>query len=254
MKKWVGYLMSENSFSNDELLALNHNDHAWAFQGYLEGSRHSEDKQKFLLAWVNPSENDEILECGSSSGKTSIDFARKSSCYCLGIDFDEAAIEISSSMRDKYFPEVAARCQFEYGNLEEMTFTRGFNKVLMPDFTEHIPDEVFSRILTNIKSQLRDTRLYVYTPLRSHIFEILKHRNIVLKNQSGHINVKTEKELVSFLEENGWCIESITSRPSSIPLFKYVEMVFGHIPLIGRLFQRRIAIIATPATQVSAGV
>jgi hypothetical protein len=199
-----------------------------------------------LRAWVKPGDGDLILECGSSSGKTSIDFARHSSCYCLGVDFDPEAIRISSSMRDEYFPELAKRCQFKSGDLSTIKFEKKFNKIVMPDFSEHIPDRVFSAILRNIKDQLIDSTLYLYTPNRSHIFEILKHRDIILKNEGGHINVKTRKELEVFLVANGWKVETSTWRRSAIPLFKFIESFLGCLPVIGKLFQRRIVIRAKP--------
>lgn len=238
--------MSKETLTREELLKLKHNDHEWAFDLYLSQSRHTQDKQNFLIEWVRPSAGDVILECGSSSGKTSIDFARKGDCRVLGVDFDEHARQIATSVRDRHFPELAERCQFVCDDLESMRFSAQFNKVLMPDFSEHIPDRVFTKILSNLAEQLPNARLYIYTPLRSHLFEILKHRNILLKNPSGHINVKTRKELVSFLEKNGWQIESISWRESAIPIFKHVEKLFGHIPVIGTLFQRRIAVIARP--------
>lgn len=240
-------MTSADELTDKELLALDHNNHAGAFYGYLNGSRHSNDKQAFLRQWINPTAGDMILECGSSSGKTSIDFARHAPCYCLGVDFDPEAVRISSSMRDKHFPELEDRCQFECGDLTSMKFETPFNKVIMPDFSEHIPDRVFSAILQNLKDQLEQPALYIYTPNRSHIFEILKHQNMVLKNSEGHINVKTRKQLADFLIENGWKIEKNSWRISAIPLFKYLESLLGFFPIIGPLFQRRIVIVARPA-------
>ncbi len=238
--------MSADELSDEQLLALDHNDHAAAFRGYLRGSRHSTDKQSFLRSWVNPIEGDLILECGSSSGKTSVDFTRYSRCYCLGVDFDPEAVEISKANRDENFPELAGRCEFECGDLSSMRFRKPFNKILMPDFSEHIPDRVFSSILENMREQLRDATLYIYTPNRSHIFEILKHRNFILKNESGHINVKSRKQIEKFLESNGWSVTSSSWRRSSIPVMKYFEAVLGDVPLIGSLFQRRVVITAKP--------
>lgn len=233
--------------TREELLALEHNDHEWAFRMYLDGSRRARDKQDFLFNWVQPSSGDVILECGSSSGKTSVDFARRSDCEILGVDFDDEARRVACAMRDAHFPEVAGRCRFVCDDLETMKFDRDFTKILMPDFSEHIPDRVFANILANIARQLPEARLYVYTPLRSHIFEILKHRNIVLKNPTGHINVKTRKELLQFLDANHWAVESAQWRESAIPVFCRIERVLGHLPVLGTLFQRRIAIIARPS-------
>lgn len=238
--------MNSENFSKEELQGLDHNDHRKAFQDYLQGRYTSRDKHSFLFSWVSPQKNDMILECGSSSGKTCIDFSRRSDCYCLGIDFDPQAIQISGEMRDTYFPELKDRCFFKEGDLENMQIDNNITKILMPDFTEHIPDHVFSKILENIKKQLPNVRLYIYTPLRSHIFEIMKHKNLILKKPSGHINVKTEKELIDLLETNNWSVESIQWRPSHIPLFRFMELFLGHIPVLGILFRRRIAVIAVP--------
>jgi len=117
----------------------------------------------------------------------------------------------------------------------------------MPDFSEHIPDRVFAAILANLGRQLPDSLLYVYTPNRSHIFEILKHRNLILKNPEGHINVKSRGELERFLRAHGWEIVSSEWRGSSIPVWRQLESALGHVPLLGRLFQRRIALVARVA-------
>lgn len=239
--------MSADELTDEELLALDHNDHAESFRSYLRGSRHSNDKQSFLRSWVNPSVGDLILECGSSSGKTSVDLARHSSCYCLGVDFDPSAVQISNSNRDKHFPQLSGHCEFEHADLANMQFEKKFNKVLMPDFSEHIPDRIFAAILENIRKQLEDTTLYIYTPNRSHIFEVLKSRNFILKNPNGHINVKTRGQLERFLEANGWKLESSTWRRSAIPIVKHFESVLGYLPIIGKLFQRRIVITAKKA-------
>lgn len=238
--------MSADDLSDEQLLALDHNDHKGAFRGYLRGSRHSSDKQSFLRSWVDPGDGDLILECGSSSGKTSVDFTRYSQCYCLGVDFDPEAVEIAKANRDEHFPELAGRCEFQCGDLANMRFAKPFNKVLMPDFSEHIPDRVFSSILRNLREQLPDTILYIYTPNRSHIFEVLKHHDFILKNEGGHINVKSRKQIERFLESNGWTVTGSSWRRSSISVVKHFESVLGYLPLIGYLFQRRVVITARP--------
>ena len=239
--------MNADDLTDEELRALDHNNHEGAFRGYLNNSRHAADKQAFLRSWVKPGADDRILECGSSSGKTSIDFTRHADCYCLGVDFDLAAVATASANRDQHFPELQERCRFHCGDLASMQFETAFNKVLMPDFTEHIPDRVFSAILKNIGNQLPDTTLYIYTPNRSHLFEILKHRNLILKNEGGHINVKTRRQLERFLAGHGWRVESSTWRRSSIPVIRYFESVLGHLPVVGALFQRRIVLTARPS-------
>ncbi len=238
---------SAEEYSDDELRGLFHNDHERAFLGYLAGAQHSKNKEKFLLRWVAPTPADYVLECGSSSGKTCIGFARFSGCRCLGVDFDEKAVQISSRLRDKYFPDLREQCEFVVGDLTSMRLEKGITKVLMPDFTEHIPDRILLSILKNLRSQLRDVELFIYTPSRSHIFEILKHRNFILRNPSGHINVKTREELTSLLAEAGWAVVESTSHHSSMWYVRPIEYLLSPLPIIGRYFERRLAIRAVPA-------
>jgi ubiquinone/menaquinone biosynthesis C-methylase UbiE len=209
-------------------------------------SRHTSHKQEFLFKWLDPKPSDYILECGSSSGKTSVDLARRVGCRCLGIDFDEEAVRISSQMRDKYFPELRNKCQFARADLATMRFEREITKILMPDFTEHIPDRVLLAILENIRSQLDNVQLCIYTPSRSHFFEILKHHDFLLRNPPGHINVKTREQLRFALEDAGWKIVDSTWYYSSMWYVKCVEALFASVPFIGKYFQRRIAIKAVP--------
>ena len=237
--------VNSEDLSKDYLLSLEHNDHRKAFLRYLNDNRHVKDKQDFLFSWIKPNSNDIIIECGSSSGKTAVDFTRKSDCYCLGIDFDPEAIVISEEMRDKYFPELKDRCRFKVDDLSTMQFDKKISKVIMADFSEHVPDEILKRILINIGCQLSEAKLYVYTPLRSHIFERMKHHDFILKNVSGHINVKTKKALLGILKETNWEVDSIQWRPSYLPIFRSIESLLGYIPLVGGLFRRKIAIVAT---------
>lgn len=235
-----------DSWSKKDLLGLSHNDHKSSFYAYFNKEPFAMNKHRFLFKWVKPKKKDFILECGSSGGKTCIDFAKRSGCRALGVDFDPLAIKVSNKMMRKYFPNLDKRCTFVEGDLETMHFNSSITKVVMADFTEHIPDRVFRNILINIKKQLPDVTLYIYTPLRTHLFEIMKHRNIILKNTTGHINVKTKQQLIDFLESNQWKILDIKLLPSSIHIYGDIEKLLIKIPIIGSLFSRRIAIITKP--------
>jgi ribosomal protein L11 methylase PrmA len=239
-------MINYDNWSEEELRKLKHNDHRSAFMSYVNNSEFVQYKHKFLYDWIHPNKNDYILECGSSSGKTCVDFSKRSNCRILGVDFDSEAIEISTELQQKYFPELTKKCKFKQDDLSSMSFDKDITKVLMPDFTEHIPNKVFSNILANIKNQLPDTKLYIYTPDGNHIFEKLKKYNFILKNCEGHINVKTANELKYFLNSNGWEILNYQWRPSHIKYFCFIEKLLSRIPLLGNFFRRRIVLIATP--------
>jgi SAM-dependent methyltransferase len=241
--------MDADNWTREQLLSLHHNDHRAAFGKYLRGDRHVRDKHDFLLSWIAPTEKDVILECGSSSGKTCIDLARRGRCRAVGVDFDPEAVEVATEMRDRHFPELTGRCRFLLGDLATMAFSSEITKVVMPDFTEHIPDSVFDAILANIRRQLPHVLLYIYTPARTHFFERMRRHNFILKNPSGHINVKTEAELAQHLLERGWRIVRQTWRPSHLPVLRLAERLLGRLPLIGPMCHRRIAVLAAPLSQ-----
>jgi cyclopropane fatty-acyl-phospholipid synthase-like methyltransferase len=235
---------TQKSYTYQELQTMKHNEHRDAFQSYLRAKNHAIDKAKFIRKWMTLNDRDTVMECGSSSGKTSVDLAHHSGCRVIGIDFQDEAIAVSCAMRDKYFPKLKSRVEFLKGDLRNMRFDRKISKVLMPDFTEHVPDDILSEILQNIGKQLPHAILYVYTPDRSHIFEILRHRGILLKNPPGHVNVKSARELKEFLKRQNWEIQRYQWRPSHIPIVRIFEMALSYLPIIGKLFRRRIAIIA----------
>lgn len=236
----------KDHFTKEQLLSFNRKHHKKVVSKYLRGAYDTKLKRKLLFSWINPKKSDFILECGSSSGITCFYLSKSSGCRTLGIDFDPVAIKVSAKMRDKYFPELKNSCHFKKGNLEKMKFPHKVTKVIMPDFTEHITDKTFSKILGNIKKQFPHILLYIYTPSRSHIFEIMKNHNFILKKSEGHINVKTEAELKMFLKSNGWDIIECKWGVSYVPFFNKLEILLGNLPFFGKLFRRRISIIALP--------
>ena len=250
--------MQYDTWSQEDLLALDHNDHEYGFRVYLQSTQGIPGpgnslakyrvglRAKYLFFWVAPQPGDVILECGSSSGKTCVDFAKKSGCTMIGVDFDKEAVTISTRLTQEYFPELGSRCQYVCDDLTTMTFDSKITKILMPDFTEHIPDNVFSSVLANIKEQLPEVLVYIFTPVRTQIFEVMKHNGILLKNPSGHINVKTEQAMLDFLKKEGWEIVSADCEPSYILGYRYVESVLGRVPGVGKLFHKKMAIVARP--------
>lgn len=243
-----------NNWTEKQLVSLDHNDHEKVFNAYFKrNNSHIIDKQDFLFSWISPKKSDIILECGSSSGKTCIDLSKRSRCNILGIDFDPKAIEVSTKMRDKHFPELRGICHFKKDDLKTMIFDKRINKVIMPDFTEHIPDKTFEEILFNIKRQLPWVLLYIYTPSNDHLFDIIKRipkigllfkKYLVKHSQEGHINIKNEKGLKKFIEKRGWHIIEQKWKTSHVFWFKPVEYFLGVFPIIGKFFHRRIVILA----------
>jgi cyclopropane fatty-acyl-phospholipid synthase-like methyltransferase len=243
----LGNKIDYNNWTKNQLLSLKHNDYREkVYLDYIKQKPVIFSKREFLVSWIKPKKEDFILECGSSSGITGIHLTKNSGCYVLGIDFDSKAIKISARMRNKFFPELKSKCCFRTGNLETMRFPTNVTKVVMADFTEHIPDKVFSRILNNIKKQLGHVTLYIHTPPRDNIFEIMRRKNFILKRHEGHINTKTSAELKSFIESRGWKVIESGWRYHYNPYVRIVEQLFCHLPFLKKFFQRKITLIAIP--------
>jgi cyclopropane fatty-acyl-phospholipid synthase-like methyltransferase len=235
-----------NNWTEKQLLSLKHNNPEGVFLRYVNKKPVTFSKREFLFSWINPKKDDFILECGSSSGVTCIHLVKNSGCCALGIDFDPVAIEVSNKMRDKFFPELKNKCHFVKDNLETMKFLPNITKIIMPDFTEHIPDKVFSRILDNIKKQLGHVTLYIYTPPRENILEMMRRKNFILKRTEGHINLKTSAELKNFIESRGWKIIESGWNYHYHPCIRMIEKLFYHLPFLKNFFQRKITLIAVP--------
>lgn len=242
----MGNKIDYNTWTKKQLLSLKHSEPEKAFLRYINKKPVTFSKREFLVSWIKPKKEDFILECGSSSGVTCTHLVRNSGCCALGVDFDPVAIEVSTKMRDKFFPELKNKCHFVKGNLETMKFPPNITKVIMPDFTEHIPDKVFSRILNNIKKQLGHVTLYIYTPPRDNILEIMKRKNFILKRAEGHINTKNLAELKNFIESRGWKVIESGWRYHYNPYIRMIERLFCHLPFFKKFFQRKITIIAVP--------
>jgi hypothetical protein len=87
-------------------------------------------------------------------------------------------------------------------------------------------------------------RFIVYTPSKTHFFELLKKRNIILKEDKSHVGLRTMKEYVNILSRAGFVVKESYFEPTHIPVFNFLERTLMPIPGIGDLFKRRICICA----------
>jgi hypothetical protein len=84
-------------------------------------------------------------------------------------------------------------------------------------------------------------KFIVYTPNPSHILEILKNHNIILKKDITHVDYKTMKRLMDSLSNEGFTIKKSYYIESHIPFMKVIERILmNFIPL----FRRRNAVLA----------
>jgi ubiquinone/menaquinone biosynthesis C-methylase UbiE len=114
--------------------------------------------------------------------------------------------------------------------------------VVAADFTEHLDDHTLMRVLGELARVMRaGGTLVIYTPDANHIFERMRERGILLKQEPSHIGIRSAQELAFAAEQAGFRIEQIRYLPSHWPLWSLFERVLARwLPLL----RRRIGLVA----------
>lgn len=113
------------------------------------------------------------------------------------------------------------------------------------DFTEHLDDDTMMRVLREIARVTKaGGALILYTPEAGHLFEQMRERGILLKQEPSHIGIRSARQLASCAERAGFVVERITYLPSHLPVWNLLERAFARwIPF----FRRRIGLVARKA-------
>lgn len=188
-----------------------------------------------------PGPADDFLELGCGSGHYArwlADRVRK----MVGVDFSEAAIEKARSlgMEDNMQYAVADICSLN------LFRDHSFDKIIAIDVMEHLSNEQLADALTEVARLLKARGVFVFfTPSRSHWIERLKHRNIIFRQTTGHIGVRTEEEYRSIVERQGLKIKDVIRYETCIPLWRVIEGKMKDMPSIGGSFVSRLGVAVT---------
>ncbi len=183
-----------------------------------------------------PGPADDVLELGCGSGHYTrwlADRVRK----ITGVDFSEAAIEKARSlgMKDNMQYAVADICSLS------LFRDHSFDRILAIDVLEHLPDDHLAGALSEVERLLRAHGVFVFfTPCRSHWLERLKHRNIIFRQTTGHIGVRTEGEYRSIVERQGLKIKEVIRYETCIPLWRIIEGKMKDMSSTGGFFVSRL--------------
>ena len=156
-------------------------------------------------------------------------------------------IDFSSEFIDRFKERINTNAKFKNINAisdDIVSFCNSkanfFDKALTLDFSEHIYDKDFLEIYTAIFNSLKpDGTLYLHTPNRDFIVEILKDKGI-LKQFEEHIAVRTGKAYERLLPEIG--VQNI--RIEYIRHHNILKNLhhFSYLPFIGKYFKARLLI------------
>ena len=208
-------------------------------------SRFQRYRVRKVLGLLAPRPTDRVLDLGCGWG--SISFALGAIVReVLGLDFSERAVA-SCDRRLRTFG--FANVRFRVGDARATGLgAASFDAVVAADLFEHLyPDdshEVAAEAFRVLKS---GGQFAVWMPCRSHILEVLRNNNIILKRDITHVDYKSMSRMQGILSGAGFRIERAHYAESHLPGFQVVErLALRWVPLL----RRRIAVLAVKPSQV----
>ena len=198
-------------------------------------------KIKRLFKYISFDRHDKIVDFGCGNGLL-LDFVFDKVYEYYGVDFSEEFIKAAQerakmkNITNAHFicDDINNFCKHHHNY---------FDKAFTLDFSEHIYDEDFLEIYSSIKESLKDNKqLYLHTPNSNYILELLRKRNIILKQLPPHIALRNGKHYQNLLTKVGFKKIEILHIPHYIPVLSYLHFL-SYFPLIGKYLRARLFII-----------
>ncbi len=159
-----------------------------------------------------------------------------------GIDFSAPFIEAARARALALGVENAA---FFCGSAEAHAEknTARYDVALVLDISEHVYDKEWLLILQSVLRMLKTNgRLFLHTPNSAFLVEIMKEKNIILKQFPEHIRVRSMEQNIGLLRQAGFDIAA--SRV--LPHYNFLRVMhpLSRLPVIGQYFAARLFIEA----------
>ena len=202
-------------------------------------SRFQRYRIKNVLSIYTPKPDEVVLDIGCAWGTFEFVLAGKVK-KIIGLDISEKSIELCNRVaKEKNIVGVEFVCE----DARNMSFAdESIDTIICADVVEHLYPDIFEDVMKECHRVLKKGgKFIIWTPNRGHILEILKNHNIILKKDPAHVDYKSMKRIVSFLQTIGFKILKQEYRSSHIPIFNIFEKVFqSFVPIL----RRRIAVLA----------
>jgi cyclopropane fatty-acyl-phospholipid synthase-like methyltransferase len=206
-----------------------------------KNDRFTRVKIKRVFDLLRPRPHEVILDLGSGVGTIMIALA-KLQVRPVGLDYSKQSLNLAK----EYFKNSTAGSGFRGVCCDSRDMglkNESLDGIAAVDFTEHLDDAFLARTLKEAYRTLKKGgRFIIYTPCRTHLFEILKRHNIILKEDKSHIGLRTMREYQTILKRCGFEILNSCFAPTHIPVINNLEILLMALPLIGNLARRRICI------------
>ena len=175
--------------------------------------------------------------------------AKKVSRYC-GVDFSEDFIAeaerrisaLGVSNAEFFCESIQSFCRKNPSR---------FDAAFAMDISEHVYDDEWSEILGQIRESLKPGGfLYLHTPNLDFFLELLKDRNLIVRQFPEHIAVRNMKQNIKIIRDSGFNI----SRKDFIPHYNILRFLhpLSNLPAFGRYFRARLFIVAQRPPQQAA--
>lgn len=220
----------------------------------LEGGIHLHDfdsrfqryRVRKVLELLGPRRTDRVLDLGCGWG--SISFALGAIVReVVGLDFSErAVVSCDRRLRTSGFGNVTFRvADARHTGLGAASF----DAVVAADLFEHLyPDDSHEVAAEAFRVLKPGGRLAVWTPCRSHILEVLKNNDIILKRDVSHVDYKSMPRMREIATGAGFRIERACFVESHLPGLNVLERLWQRwVPLL----RRRIAVLAVKPRELS---
>jgi len=194
---------------------------------------------KNVLSIYYPKKHEKIIDLGCGWGNISLAL-QKRGFSVLGIDYSEDSINLCKKTAEKLDLDSS---RFICRDATDTGLkSNSFDVVYCADLVEHLYPAVYDELLIEVYRLLKKGGEFViYTPNPSHLFEIMKKHNIILKKVVSHVDYKTMKRLKSSLTDNRFTVKKAFYCESHVPILDLIErLTLKFFPL----FRRRNAVLA----------
>lgn len=200
------------------------------------GSRFQRYRVAKVMDLARPAASDRVLDLGCGLGTISFALAPLVR-EVVGLDFSERAVATCDRELER---QGLSNVVFRVGDARASGLAAGsFDLVVAADLFEHLYPEDSGSVAEEAFRLLRAGGAFaVWTPCRSHLLEVLKNNDIVLRRDVSHVDYKSMPRLEALLTDAGFRVERAYYAESHLPVLSWIERVAGRwIPLL----RRRIA-------------
>jgi 2-polyprenyl-6-hydroxyphenyl methylase/3-demethylubiquinone-9 3-methyltransferase len=211
-----------------------------AYARKLEGSQTARRLARLIPA-MRLYRDDRLLDFGCGTGRLMPLVAPRVRAY-VGVDFSEAMVQVAESRRRR---SALANARVTCSSVRDFAASNvaAFDVAVALDVSEHIPDGDWLAALRSIRvSLVEGGRLYLHTPNSAFFVEMLKDRNMLLRQFPEHVAVRTVEANKALLEKAGFTIVRVSLLPH-YNVLRYLHRL-AVLPFLGKHFAARIFIEA----------